>query len=152
MSIPPPNNPLPVAPTCPRCGAPNEGALMQCAHCGQSLAAVWPPPPGAYAPPPAYAPQTTIGGFGGMIPDMNPSALTAYYLGIFSIIPCLAIPMGVAAVVLGMKGLRLVKERPEVRGRTHALVGIIAGGLFALINIAGVLLTVFNTMVHPSGN
>lgn len=70
-----------------------------------------------------------------MIPDKNPSALMSYYLGIFSVIPCLAIPMGIAAVVLGLKGLRLVKGRPEVRGRTHALVGIIAGGLFALVNI-----------------
>ena len=138
MSIPAPNNPPPIAPVCPRCGLPNEAGLTQCPRCGQSLVAAWPPPPGGYGPPQAYAPQTTIGGFGGMIPDKNPSALTAYYLGIFSIIPCLAIPMGIAAVVLGMKGLKLVKERPEVRGRTHAWVGIIAGGLFALINI-GVL-------------
>lgn len=108
---------------------------MQCTRCGQSLVAAWPPPPGGYALPPAYAPQATIGGFGGMIPDKNPSALMSYYLGIFSIIPCLAIPMGIGAVVLGLKGLKLVKERPEVRGRTHALVGIIAGGLFALVNI-----------------
>lgn len=135
MSIPPPNGPPPAAPTCPRCGVPNEGGLMQCARCGQSLAAAWPPPPGGYAPPSAYPPQTTIGGFGGMIPDKNPSALMSYYLGIFSVIPCLAIPMGIAAVVLGLKGLHLVKERPEVRGRTHALVGIIAGGLFALVSI-----------------
>lgn len=135
MSIPPPNGPPPVAPTCPRCGMLNEAGRTQCARCGQSLGAAWPPPPGGTLPPQNYAPQTTIGGFGGMIPDRNPSALMAYYLGIFSIIPCLAIPMGVAAVVLGMKGLRLVNERPEVRGRTHALVGIIAGGLFALVNI-----------------
>lgn len=141
MSIPPPGGQSPGAPACPRCGLPNEAGLMQCARCGQSLVAVWPPPPGGYAPPQGYAPQTTIGGFGGMIPTGNPSALTAYYLGIFSIIPCLAIPMGIAAVVLGIKGLRLVKEQPEVCGRAHALVGIIAGGLFALINI-GVLVFV----------
>ncbi len=150
MSVPPPNNPPPVAPTCPRCGAPNQGGLMQCARCGQSLVASWPPPPGGYVPPQAYAPQATIGGFGGMIPDKNPSALTAYYLGIFSIIPCLAIPMGVAAVVLGMKGLRLVKEQPEVRGRTHALVGIIAGGLFVLLNIISLIFVVVSTLARPN--
>ena len=145
MSIPPPGNTPPVAPACPRCGAPNEGGLTQCARCGQSLVASWPPPPGGYPPPQgfvgpqAYPPQATGSGFGGLIPTGNPSALTAYYLGIFSVIPCLAIPMGIAALVLGLKGLRLVKERPEVRGRTHAWVGIIAGGLFALINIGAVL-------------
>ena len=139
MSIPPSNDPAPAAPTCPRCGAPNEAGLVQCARCGQSLVMSWPPPPGGYAPPQAYPPQTTIGGLGAMIPDKNPSALTSYYLGIFSILPCLAIPMGIAAVVLGLKGLKLVKERPEVRGRTHAWVGIIAGGLFALINIGAVV-------------
>ncbi len=150
MSIPPSSGPPPVAPTCPRCGAPNEAGLAQCARCGQSLVPAWPPPPGGYAPPQGYPPpQQTIGGLGAMIPDKNPSALTSYYLGIFSIIPCLAIPMGVAAVVLGLKGLRLVKERPEVRGRTHAWVGIIAGGLFALLNIIGVISVVFNTLVRP---
>lgn len=141
--VPPSNNPPPVAPVCPRCGAPNEARSAQCPHCGQSLVAIWPPPPGGYAPPQAYPlPQVTIGGLGAMIPDKNPSALTAYYLGIFSIIPCLAIPMGITAVVLGLRGLRLVKERPEVRGRTHALVGIIAGGSFALINVIGLIAVV----------
>jgi hypothetical protein len=148
MSVPPPGNPNPdpappVAPFCARCGAPNEARLAQCPHCGQSLVAAWPPPPGGYAPPQPYPPpQQTIGGLGAMIPDKNPSALTAYYLGIFSIIPCLAIPMGIAAVALGLRGLKLFKERPEVRGRTHAWVGIIAGGLFALLNIAGVIFVV----------
>lgn len=144
MSVPPPNSPPPAAPACPRCGAPNEAGLMQCARCGQSLVAAWPPLPGGYVPPQAYPPQTT-GGLGRLIPADNPAALAACCLGIFSIIllifsiiPRLAIPMGIAAVVLGLKGLRLVKERPEVRGRTHALVGIIAGGLFVLISI-GVL-------------
>ena len=77
-----------------------------------------------------------------MIPSGNPSALTAYYLGIFSIIPCLAVPMGIAAVVLGLRGLKLAKERPEVHGRTHAWVGIIAGGLFALLNLGGVIFAI----------
>lgn len=138
MSVPSPGNPDPnqpstVAPFCARCGAPNEGGLAQCPHCGQSLLSAWPPPPNAGYP--AYPPQSSGGAFGGLIPDQNPSALTAYYLGIFSIIPCVGLPMGIAAVVLGIRGLSLVNLRPEVQGRTHALVGIIAGGLFALINL-----------------
>ena len=89
MSIPPPGNTPPVAPVCPRCGAPNEGGLIQCARCGQSLVAAWPPPPGGYVAPQSYPPQATGNTFGGLIPTNNPSALTSYYLGIFSIIPCL---------------------------------------------------------------
>lgn len=148
MSIPPPNDPPPVTPFCARCGAPNETGLTQCAHCGQSLLAAWPPPPGGYAPPQAYPPQTGTSSFGGLIPDKNPSALTAYYLGIFSIIPCVGLPMGIAALILGLRGLDLVKEHPEVRGRTHALVGIIVGGLFGLINLIGFLIVVAS-MVNP---
>ena len=149
MSIPPPGETPPVAPYCAHCGAPNEARLTQCPQCGRSLLAAWPPPPGGYAPPQAYPPpQTTIGGFGGMIPDKNPSALTAYYLGIFSIIPCLGLPMGLAALVLGLRGLDLVKEHPEVRGRTHALVGIIVGGLFGLLNLMGFLILAAS-MVNP---
>ncbi|MDQ2800558.1 MAG: hypothetical protein M3Y13_13080 [Armatimonadota bacterium] len=143
MSVPPPDNPNPgppPAPFCPRCGAPNEAGLTQCPHCGQSLLAAWPPPPNAGYP--AYTPPPSGGAFGGLIPDKNPSALTAYYLGIFSIIPCLGLPMGIAAVVLGFRGLDLVKERPEVRGRTHALVGLIVGGLFGLINLICLLIVV----------
>ena len=153
MSLPPPNTPADPpapAPFCARCGAPNEAKLAQCPHCGQSLlAAAWPPPPGSY--PQGYSPQPAASGLEAMIPTRNPAALTAYYLGIFSIIPCLAVPMGIAAVVLGLRGLKLFQEHPEVRGRTHAWVGIIAGGLFALINIVGIGFAVVASLAR-SGN
>ena len=154
MSIPPPNTPLPDQPTpapfCARCGAPNDAGLVQCPHCGQSLlAAAWPPPPGGYAPSQGYPPPPPASGLEAMIPTRNPSALTAYYLGIFSIIPCLAIPMGIAAVVLGLRGLKLFGEHPEVRGRTHAWVGILAGGFFALINIVAIGFAVIAFLARP---
>ena len=143
--------PAPVAPFCAHCGAPNEAGLSECPHCGQSLLAApaWPPPPGGSAvPPQAYTP-TAGGGIERLIPTHNPSALTAYYLGIFSIVPCLAIPMGIAAVVLGLRGLKLYKSHPEVHGRTHAWVGIIAGGFFALINVAGLGFAVVSALLRP---
>ena len=155
MSVPPPNFPgnAPVpAPFCARCGAPNDAGLAQCPHCGQSLLAPWPPPPGSGPPAVGYpAPQVSAGGLNALIPTRNPSALTAYYLGIFSIVPCLAIPMGIAAVVLGVRGLTLYKAQPEVRGRTHAWVGIIAGGFFALLNIAAIGFAVLASYLHPGG-
>lgn len=152
MSVPPPSSPDPnhppaVAPFCARCGAPNEAGLAQCAHCGQNLMAAWPPHPTEVYP--AYPPPPSSGAFGGLIPDKNPSALTSYYLGIFSIIPCVGLPMGIAAVVLGLRGMNLVKQHPEVRGRTHALVGIIAGGLFGLINL-GILIAIIASALSPS--
>ena len=152
MSTPPPNTSSDQsAPFCAHCGAPNEAGLTQCPYCGQSLlaAAAWPPPPGGIPPLQAYA-QPAAGGIERLIPTHNPSALTAYYLGIFSIIPCLAIPMGIAAVVLGLRGLKLFKSHPEVHGRTHAWVGIIAGGFFALINIAGLGLVAVLTLLRPA--
>ncbi len=153
MSLPPPNTPADAptpAPFCARCGAPNQAGLAQCPHCGQSLLAPYPPPPSGYAPP-AYPPPAAGTGLDAIIPTKNPSALTAYYLGIFSIIPCLAIPMGIAAVVLGVRGLKLFQERPEVRGRTHAWVGIIAGGFFALVNIGVILFAVLAPYFRSGG-
>ncbi len=153
MSIPPPSpagTPTP-APFCARCGAPNEAGLAQCPHCGQSLLAAWPPPQGGYAPQ-AYPPQVTGGGvLDAIIPTKNPSALTAYYLGVFSVIPCLAIPMGIAAVVLGVRGLKLFNAHPEVRGKVHAWVGIIAGGFFALINLGVILFAVLAPYFRSGG-
>jgi hypothetical protein len=68
---------------------------------------------------------------GGMIPYRNPSALWAYYLGIFSLLPCF--PLGIVAVVLGFKGLKLANERPLAHGRVHAWIGIVLGGLCGLL-------------------
>jgi hypothetical protein len=73
---------------------------------------------------------------GGMMPTKNGPALIAYYLGVFSVIPLLGLPLGIAALILGIKGLRKVREHPEVKGKVHAWVGVIAGGLFALLYLA----------------
>ncbi len=80
---------------------------------------------------------------GGIIPYKNPPALIAYYLAVFSLIPVLGLPLGVAAVILGLKGLQKNREHPEVKGTAHAWIGIILGGLCALINLGvGVLIVV----------
>ena len=69
-------------------------------------------------------PATTI------IPYKNMPALISYYLAVFSIIPCLGILLGLAAVVFGIIGLKRARERPEARGKIHAWVGIALGALF----------------------
>lgn len=73
---------------------------------------------------------------GGIIPYKNTAALIAYYLGVFSLIPCLGIPLGITAFVLGIVGIRNYSENPRVSGVVHAWIGIILGGGLALLNLA----------------
>jgi hypothetical protein len=98
-----------------------------CDACHQRLRPPPPPPPviPTYAspPPPSNAVAT-------LIPYKNPMALTSYYLGIFSLFPCLGAIMGIVAVVLGIKGLKLANAHPEAKGKAHAIVGIICGAIF----------------------
>lgn len=79
-----------------------------------------------------------------IIPYKNARALTAYYLGVFSLIPCAGLLLGPAAFVLGILGLRYVQANPTAKGTGHAIAGIILGGLSTLghvgIIIAGILL------------
>lgn len=69
----------------------------------------------------------------GMIPTKNPSALIAYYVGVFSIIPCFGPIPAIVALILGIKGLKFANQHPQAKGKVHAWVGIIMGGLFTLI-------------------
>lgn len=81
-------------------------------------------------------------GASSMIPSDNPPALLAYYLGVFSLASCLpvlgiiGIGLGIAAVVYGRKGLRLIREDPTKHGTAHAWIGIVAGSLFGLLGVA----------------
>ena len=78
-------------------------------------------------PPPQEEGDAT----GGVIPYRNVPALLAYYCAVFSLLPCF--PIGIAAVILGVIGLKRVNERPAVRGRVHAWIGIAVGGFFGLL-------------------
>lgn len=70
---------------------------------------------------------------GGLIPYKNAPALLAYYLGVFSLIPCFGFFLAVPAFVLGIIGLRNASRHPAVRGQVHAWIGIIAGAIFTLL-------------------
>ncbi len=73
---------------------------------------------------------------GGLIPYKNAKALTAYYLGVFSLIPCLGIILGPIAIILGILGLGYAKKHPEARGQVHAIVGIVLGSLVLAGHVA----------------
>ncbi len=70
---------------------------------------------------------------GGVIPYKNVPALLAYYLGLFSLFPCLGLFLAIPAFILGIMGLRKRKQNPAVRGSVHAWIGIVMGGLMTLI-------------------
>jgi len=70
-----------------------------------------------------------------LVPSKNGPALASYYLGLFSLFPCLGFFLAVPAVYYGIKGLRLVRSNPEVRGGVHAWVGVVCGSVFGLFNL-----------------
>jgi hypothetical protein len=77
-----------------------------------------------------------------LIPYRNKPALIGYYLGVFSLSACIPIlgivgvGMGIAALVLGVKGLRNVKANPTAKGTVHAWIAIVCGTLFSLAGLA----------------
>lgn len=77
---------------------------------------------------------------GGLIPYKNAKALTAYYVGVFSLIPCLGLILGPIAIVLGILGLGYAKKHPGARGQAHAIVGIVLGVLVLAGHVALVAL------------
>lgn len=83
-----------------------------------------PPSPPPLAQPPAQGDAT-----GGVIPYKNVHALTAYYLGIFGLIPIIGVLLAIPAVSLGISGLKKHKANPIIKGSIHAWIGIILGAI-----------------------
>jgi len=79
---------------------------------------------------------------GRMVPSGNKPALISYYVALLSLLPALGIVFGVLAVIYGVKGVKLERRHPAVRGGLHAWFGIIFGGFFALVWIVGAVLLV----------
>lgn len=86
--------------------------------------------------PAAPAAATANGGLNLIIPYKNVRALAAYYLGVFSAIPVLGLPLGLAAFVLGILALRFRRKNPAAGGVVHAWIGILAGGFFSFVYLA----------------
>jgi hypothetical protein len=109
---------------------PDMTASRSCSNCGRPL-----PPGSTFCPscgkPAGGATADDRDATGGVIPYKNSSALIAYYCGVFSVLPCF--PIGLVGLVLGIKGLKYAKAHPESKGKVHAWIGIIAGGLFGLL-------------------
>jgi hypothetical protein len=102
------------------------------------------------APPPLQSQTRPVAdsGLGQVIPYRNGQALAAYYCGIFALIPCFGLVLGIIAFVLGMLGLKKHRAQPECGGKVHAWVGIILGGLCALGNIGAIIAMVISAARH----
>lgn len=86
-------------------------------------------PPAVAVPPLANQPSSEAAVVSTVIPYKNPMALTAYYLGIFSLIPFLGGVFALPAVVLGVLGLRRRAANPAAKGAVHAWIGMALGTL-----------------------
>jgi hypothetical protein len=97
-----------------------------------------PPPADAAAPlaPPVTVPDLQRRGepLRTIIPYTNPKALSAYYCGIFALIPGVGALLGLFALVLGIIGLRTVRRNPQAKGTGHAVAGIVLGVVTLLVN------------------
>ena len=76
---------------------------------------------------------------GGLIPYKNPYALVGYYLSIFSMIPFVGIPLGVAGIICGIVGVRRRNRNPMVRGTAHAWFAILFSALVILVQVAAIV-------------
>lgn len=110
-----------------------------------ALLAPTPPP----VLPAAAAKSKSDGGLNVIIPYKNVRALTAYYLGVFSAIPVLGLPLGLAAFTLGILALRFRRKNPAAGGAVHAWIGILAGGFFSLVYLALIILVLWSIINGP---
>jgi len=104
------------------------------------------PPPIPPAPPPVNVVPEQGDATGGIIPYKNPHALTSYYLGIFSCFPVLGFFLGIAAIALGVSGLKAHTRKPIIRGTVHAWIGIVCGSCSVALHLLVAALIVLSAL------
>lgn len=113
---------------CATCGTVNPDPARFCLRCGAPQAAVTAT---------SATPTEPDTGVTRVIPYRNAQALIAYYCGVFALIPCVGVPLAVAAVVLGILGRSYASAHPEAHGSAHAWAGILLGALVLVAHAAG---------------
>lgn len=100
-------------------------------------------------PPPIPPPPDD--GISTIVPYKNMPALFAYYCGVFSLIPCLGGILGLASVILGIVGLRVAASQPTAKGKVHAWIGIVLGGVVLLLHIGVIIVIVIQSRQQGQG-
>lgn len=94
-----------------------------------------PPPPGGYPGQPR--PE---GAFDSIIPTSNPPSLVSYYCGVFSLTVCFAPILAPISIIFAVKALNRIKADPNLKGRGHAITGIVLSSIGLVLFVAGLLL------------
>lgn len=98
-----------------------------------------------WSKPPQVSPPPVVGPRGSkLLPADNPNALIAYYLGVASLIPCVAFITGPVAIWLGIAGLKEYKRQPWKHGKAHAIVAIVLATISIVANLIGLGVLVFS--------
>ena len=72
-----------------------------------------------------------------VIPTRNAPAIAAWYLGVFGLIPGLGLPLAVAAIAMGIMGL---KRASEVKvGLWHSILGLFLGVIVLFVTALVIL-------------
>ncbi len=101
-----------------------------------------PPTPDPQRPAPPDLSQEDDGIVSAVIPYRNTPALIGYYLGVFGLIPCLGLPLSIAAIPLGIAGIRRYRRDRRVKGIVHAWVALVLGVLATVLWTAAIILMV----------
>jgi hypothetical protein len=105
----------------------------------------WSRPPGQR--PPAYGkhpPPVQPSGLDKLIPTKNPFALAGYYVGVFSLIPCVGLVLGPLAIIFGILGLRQTKQIKGLPGTGHSITAIVLGSITFIANVASIVVIVLS--------
>lgn len=86
---------------------------------------------------------------GGIVPYKNPLALTGYYCAVFSLIPILGFPLGLAAFVLGILGFKKYRENPVISGVVHAWIAILGGFVTSILWGGIIALMIYASFIAP---
>lgn len=128
------------SPFCARCLV-EIGGYRLCGPCKSAyLARMQPqPPPNT---PPTFTDQ--------ILPVKNPAAMTAYYLSVFSLVPCFGLALGPAALFMANMARKARAANPYLPGQAHIVVAFVLGSITTAFNY-GALAMYFFLMVR-SGN
>jgi hypothetical protein len=136
---------------CPVCHADNDATALSCTQCGSRLSSDTPPaseePPRKQRKPRSGRrrglPEVTDSPFADRGEGNNRTALTAYRLSIYGLIPGLGLFLGPVAAVMGWWARWQGRQDPDFKSQNPALAAVWIGLALALTQWGGLALMVW---------